>query len=187
MPAEGGLVALKPPVGPLVGERLRLRLLEERDLEMTLAWRNQDDIRRWFVHSDPLALDAHRAWFDRYQQRDDDFLFLIEEIDRLRKPIGQAGLYHIDRDAGRAEFGRILIGEPDARGSGFAREATALLLSLALDHWGLDAVDLEVFHDNLPALQTYRRVGFEATHEADGLIRMQVTGPQFHAAHSSAS
>ena len=50
----------KPPFLPIETERLRLRLLEERDLPLTLAWRNQDQVRRWFLHDQPIAPTSTR-------------------------------------------------------------------------------------------------------------------------------
>ncbi len=69
-------------IPPIVGERVRLRLLEEADLPRTLAWRNQDHIRRWFVHSDVISPEQHRRWFGAYRERDDDFVFVVEAPDR---------------------------------------------------------------------------------------------------------
>ena len=109
----------KPTIAPLHSQRLRLRLIEATDLPLTLAWRNQHEIRRWFLHSDLLILDSHTTWFHNYLERDDDFLFLIEETARLQKSIGQVGLYRIDWQARTAEYGRLLIGEFDAREAGY--------------------------------------------------------------------
>jgi len=50
---------------------------------MTRAWRNQDHIRKWFFHSDPITTEQHLAWWQRYQDRDDDFVFIIEETETL--------------------------------------------------------------------------------------------------------
>ena len=165
----------KPMIGPLLGQRLRLRLIEAGDLPLTLAWRNQDHIRRWFIHSDLLTLETHRAWFLKYLERDDDFLFLIEETDRLRKPIGQVGLYGINWRERTAEYGRILIGEPDARGERFAGEATTTLLAFAFREWGLREISLEVLSNNERAICVYRRCGFEFTSDKNGLVLMRVT------------
>ena len=49
---------------------------------------------------------------------DDDFVFVVEDLDGPGGLIGQASLYHIDWGAGCAEFGRLLIGESAARGRG---------------------------------------------------------------------
>ena len=125
----------------------------------TLAWRNQEHIRRWFFDSEPLTLERHAAWFARYRERDDDFVFLIEAVGieaiggglcavpkygtprrafpTEPRPIGQAALYRVDWDARRAEFGRLMIGEADAAGRGLAREATAAILNLAFGQLGL--------------------------------------------------
>src|SRR5262249_15184568 len=109
----------------VAGQRVRLRLLTEADLPMTLAWRNQDHIRKWFLNSNLITPEEHRGWFSKYLARDDDFVFVIEEQQVLRKPVGQVSLYRIEWQLGRAEYGRLLIGEPDAAGRGLAREATA--------------------------------------------------------------
>src|SRR5208282_4845185 len=100
----------KRQLAPLQAGRIRLRLLEEQDLPRTLAWRNQDHIRRWFFFSERLTPEQHAAWFVSYRQRDDDFVFIIEEAGDGR-PIGQVALYHVDWLAGTAEFGRLMIGE----------------------------------------------------------------------------
>ena len=84
----------------LLGDRVTLRLLEEADLPRTLAWRNQNHIRRWFVRSDIITPNQHRQWFEAYRQRDDDFVFVIEETRELRKTIGQVSLYRVDWDGG---------------------------------------------------------------------------------------
>ena len=91
-----------------------MRLLEERDLPLTLEWRNREENRHWFFSSDPIAPEQHRRWFDRYKEKDDDFVFVIEEMESLKRPVGQLSLYDIDWAAGRAEFGRLLIGDPEA-------------------------------------------------------------------------
>ncbi len=169
----------KPLVAPIVGPRVRLRPLAEGDLPLTLAWRNQDPIRRWFVHSELLTWEQHRSWFARYLERDDDFLFLIEETSQLKKPVGQVGLYRIDRQARCAEYGRIMIGEPDAQGQGLAAEATAALLDFAFREWNLHTIELEVFADNERALRIYLRNGFESVELREGLLRMRLTPERF--------
>src|SRR5262245_57259986 len=152
----------KRPIPPLQGDRVTLRLLEEADLPRTLAWRNQDHIRRWFVHSDIIPEDQHRRWFEAYRERDDDFVFVIEETRTLRKSVGQVSLYRVDWIRRRAEYGRLMIGEADAAGRGLARQATAVLIDYALGTLGLREIELEVFADNAPAIAIYSACGFLA-------------------------
>jgi diamine N-acetyltransferase len=153
----------KRRVLPLVSGRIRLRLLQESDLLQTLAWRNQEGVRRWFFYSERITPGQHSNWYAEYVERDDDFVFIIEEIERLNKPVGQVALYHVDWAAGRAEFGRLMIGEQAARGQGLARVATTLLVDTALSSWGLREVYLEVYTDNQPALAIYDACGFRVT------------------------
>src|SRR5882672_9014262 len=162
----------KRTVPPLVGDRVRLRPLEEADLSRTLVWRNQDHIRRWFVYSEVITPDQHRAWFEGYRDRDDDFVFVIEETRDLRKPVGQVSLYRIDWERHRAEYGRLLIGEADAAGRGLAREATDVLLRHATTTWGIVETELEVFADNAAAIAIYAASGFTARERRGPLLHM---------------
>jgi diamine N-acetyltransferase len=159
-------------IPPLQTGGIRLRLLEERDLAQTLAWRNQDHIRRWFFSSDRLAPEQHAGWFARYQERDDDFVFIIEQTEGDVRPIGQAAIYYVDWPRGKAVFGRLMIGEADAAGRGLARAATAALVDLARDQLGLRELYLEVMPGNLPAIRVYESCGFEVTGSTEKSLRM---------------
>ncbi len=166
----------KPTVDPIEGKTVRLRLLEEADLPLTLAWRNQDNIRKWFFHSEIITPHQHKAWFDQYSNRDDDFVFIIELLSsQACRPVGQVALYHIDWNEREAEFGRLMIGEIDAHGKGFASEATNLVVKLAREQFKLRQIYLEVFSDNLIALSIYANIGFKKVFEEKGVTRMVLT------------
>ena len=162
----------KRVIPPLAGERVRLRLLEEADLPCTLAWRNQDHIRRWFVHADVITPEQHRRWFDGYRERDDDFVFVIEETRDLRKPVGQVSLYRLDSARHRAEYWRLMIGEAYATGRGLAHEATDVLIRYATTALGLHEIELEVFADNAAAVAIYSACGFRLREQRGPLLHM---------------
>jgi RimJ/RimL family protein N-acetyltransferase len=162
----------KRPIPPIVEDQFRLRLLEENDLPMTLAWRNQDHIRRWFLHSDIITPERHRAWWEHYRDRDDDFVFVIEETRQLNRPVGQASLYNIDWPGGRAEFGRLMIGDAAASGLGLARQSTARLIDEALGPWQLREIRLEVLETNVAARRVYEACGFSQSTINDGVVVM---------------
>jgi RimJ/RimL family protein N-acetyltransferase len=168
----------KRPLGELPGQRVRLRLLSEGDLETTLAWRNQDRIRKWFFTPDVITPEQHHAWFAKYRERDDDFVFIIEETRDLGRPVGQVALYRVDWAKGCAEYGRLMIGDAEAAGKGLAREATALLLDAAFGRWGLREVYLEVMEGNAPAIALYEKCGFGREEGAPpGVVRMERRRP----------
>jgi diamine N-acetyltransferase len=156
-----GLV-IKRTIPPIENDAVRLRLLQPDDLPLTLAWRNQDHIRRWFFYSDKLTPEQHQGWFEKYRQRDDDFVFIIESLE-LARSVGQVALYGIDWEKRRAEFGRLMIGDPAAAGKGLAQSATRLALQVGIETLGLDEIYLEVFADNSAAIKVYEKAGFAIT------------------------
>jgi diamine N-acetyltransferase len=159
-----------PPV--IEGKRVRLRPLAQDDLPVTLAWRNEASIRKWFFSSQVVTPQQHHDWFEHYLTRDNDFVYIIEEILVLKKAIGQLSIYDIDWDQKQAEFGRFMIGETAALGQGLAKEATRLLVEFAESEWGLEQIYLEVYADNLSAIALYQRCGFFMISSSKGIVRM---------------
>jgi diamine N-acetyltransferase len=161
----------KRPLSPIQNETVRLRQLADADLPLTLAWRNQPEIRRWFFHSEELTWEQHRGWFEKYAVRDDDFVFIIED-GHTGQPIGQVALYHIDWEARRCEYGRLMMGEGAARGKGYAKAATRLVCQLGFETLGLDEIYLEVFEHNAAARAVYTACGFQLDRLQDGVAYM---------------
>ena len=167
----------KRVISPIKKGRIQLRLLAESDLMMTLAWRNQEHIRKWFIHPDIISPEQHRKWFEEYVERDNDFLFIIEETQNLGKPVGQISLYNIDWSENRGEFGRLLIGDPEGIGRGLAKEATRAALQLAFETFRLQEVFLQVFRHNVTAIAFYQGCGFRSGDERNGLLLMKLLRP----------
>jgi diamine N-acetyltransferase len=159
---------------PIEDEQIVLRLLEKADLPLTLSWRNQDHIRKWFLNTDVITEEKHYAWFERYDGLDNDFVFLILAKELGNKPVGQISLYEVDWQGMTAEFGRLMIGLPAAKGKGYAKQATRLLLEYGFEQMRLIEIHLEVKEDNAPAVSIYRAAGFTETSKKDGLITMSI-------------
>lgn len=174
----------KRHIAPVENEAVVLRLLEESDLLLTLSWRNQDNIRRWFFTTEEIPFEKHQAWFNRYRTLDTDFVFIILAKALNLKPIGQISLYAIDWQSLIGEYGRLMIGEPQARGKGLAKSASLLLLQIGFDILGLREIVLEVKQDNLPAVSIYRSIGFEGTSTENGVIKMTMRADQVKRANS---
>lgn len=164
----------KRKLPPIEGDHIILRLLERDDLPLTLSWRNQDEIRKWFLNTAPIQADTHRAWFERYQELDNDFVFLILAKDMNCVPVGQVSIYNIDWNAKTAEFGRLMIGEPRAKGRGIAKESTRVLLDYFFESLRLNEIRLEVKENNKAAIAIYCSTGFYERSRENGLVIMSI-------------
>jgi len=164
----------KPSIAPIESDQIRLRLLEESDLPMTMVWRNQEHIRKWFINSAAITQEQHRIWYARYCECDNDFLFIIEDIAILHKPIGQIALYNLDWEERKAEYGRLLIGDKTALHRGFARQATRLLLNYAFAQLKMKKIELVVLSENVEAISLYEKCGFIEVEEINGLKKMVI-------------
>jgi len=159
---------MKRSIAPFGNESIRLRLIEERDLEKTLSWRNRDDARVWFKNSSQLTFEQHQAWFHRYLKRDDDFLFVVEVGGQL---VGQASVYDIQWDVASAEIGRFLVA-PNSGGKGYIGAACDSLIQFCADTFNLEYLFLEVIETNDLAIRLYQRNGFLEELRHGGLVRM---------------
>jgi RimJ/RimL family protein N-acetyltransferase len=151
-----------------------LALLTEADLPLTLAWRN--DLRTAFFNADLLDAARHRLWFERYRELDSDFVFIITDREQLHCAVGQASLYDIDWDAGTAEYGRLMLGHPLAKGRGLATEATRLLVEKATA-LGLRDLRVHIRTTNLASIAVCRRCGWQDVADRDGVLEMRRLAP----------
>lgn len=151
-----------------------LRRMRTDDAEHIVRWRSRPDVLSGMFSDTPPTLESHLRWFASMQEQGDREEFVIVERDGER-PIGTVGLSSIDNAARRAEYGGLL-GDPTARGKGYAYEASHLLLTHAFATMNLNKVYLQLLARNERALSLYERLGF--VHE--GRLRCHVVkGNQF--------
>lgn len=125
------------------------RLFERWENDALVAHLSGDPVR-------PTTSEAATAAFT--PETADAVRFAIYERPTHRC-IGFAGLRHIDRAQGTAEFG-ISIGERDCWGNGYGTDATRLILDYAFRTLGLRNVLLEVYAFNERGIRAYLRAGF---------------------------
>lgn len=134
---------------------ITLRPVEETDIESLRCWRN-DSANAKYIRALPyITPQMQREWFEAYLKDDDHVMFAALRAGEL---IGSVSLY--DRYGEEAQFGRLLIGNPTARGKGCAAAITSLCLKAGFETLGLSRIYASVHTNNLPALKTYVRVGF---------------------------
>jgi diamine N-acetyltransferase len=104
-------------------------------------------------------LSHQDQWYDEYLSRTDSLIFIIYLPD-TNQQIGMVGLDHIDHRNQSAEYGRMLIDQPQNRGKGYAVDATITMLSYAFEDLNLNRIYLRVYADNVNAIALYERCRF---------------------------
>ncbi len=136
---------------------LLFRPIVESDIENMRQWRNKDSIRKSFIYQETISKEQQEQWYKNYILNDKDIMFIIEY---LGKAIGTVALYNIDLEKKEAEFGRLMIGDLEARGANIGRRTTCEICKFGFEVLGLDHIMLEVFSDNIYARTPYQKVGF---------------------------
>jgi diamine N-acetyltransferase len=142
---------------------IRIRPLEEGDLNLLAKWRN--DSMSWFFTSLPLAISEQRDWYNHYLDSMTELMYIVEHSTMISegaeslKPVGAMGLVGVDSLHRRAELGRVVM-DRESTGRGYATAAISILSRLAFDGLNLHRLFIEVLADNEAAIGLYEKCGF---------------------------
>jgi RimJ/RimL family protein N-acetyltransferase len=170
-----------------MAELVRLRRLLETDLAALHRWYQSPElwdhlIGEFIPRREAEALAHMRRWLRASPS--ELRLGIVRDPDGAL--LGLAALSPIDLDEGEAEF-HIFLGEPQIRGRGYGRAATAAMLAHAFDELALWRVRLKVLRSNEAALRVYAALGFEPE-GPDGVavLEMSVTDAVFRQRQAAA-
>jgi RimJ/RimL family protein N-acetyltransferase len=166
----------KLKVDPIESSKARFRLIQESDLSMTMGWRNKPRVAHWFKSAALITPEQHRQWFEEYLQRDNDYLFIIEDKNMTDAPVGQVGIYNIDFSAGTAEVGRFLIGEERALGRNMLVDVHRNWLLFWREQHGITEVRTEVRRDNYLALRVNKGCGYVEVGSSGDMVQLVYGG-----------
>ena len=138
-------------------KRILLRPLEERDIEELRILRNKNRI--FFNDSRIISPEQQKAWFQHYYDNENDIMFAVELLNRPNEFIGSIALYHIDRVAKVAEWGRTIIDKEKAPLKGLGVEANVAVGCIAFDQLGLKKITAEFLKFNEGARKIDTRAG----------------------------
>jgi len=159
-------------VEEITATNVRIRSLVYEDIQIIRKWRNQDFVRKWFVHNSIITEEEQEKWWIKYKALRTDKMFVIEEK-ISDKPIGTVALYNIIYGQ-TAEFGRFMIGETWARGKGYGLEAIQLILRYAIEKLQCQKINLEVIKNNEVAIQIYLKIGFKIVEDKGDLLTLSI-------------
>lgn len=149
----------KGPAITIHGKRVTLRSVQKADLPLLASWRKDSRIQQTCSHE---RLRELIQTFPATNSDRNDFI-ICEESD---SPIGLVSLFNRCKTVQQAEIAK-LIGNPDALGVGYAREASCLILAFAFEHLGLERVYLRTNGFNLKNIKLNERLGFKF----EGILR----------------
>ena len=163
---------------------VKIRLITKEDTPNIVAWRNNERVRNNFIFQEVFTEEMHNNWMDTKVASGSVVQFIIETEDYV--PVGS--VYFRDIEDGRGEYG-IFIGDDNAIGKGYGKEAAKLALEYAFHILNLEYIFLRVFADNISAIKSYERAGFheyergevEINGEMRSLVFMEVTRQEFDA------
>ena len=152
-----------PPQMPLQGEGIRIRAFDPTgDRALFSGWL-EDERGRFFLLS---SITAKTLDIDQVLRSDQNLLGVITLPDAT--PIGMMAFLDLDRWQQKAEL-RKLIGEPEYRGRGFARQATTLWIHYGLHGLGLKKIYLNTLQTNIRNIRLNEALGFHV----EGILRKE--------------
>jgi RimJ/RimL family protein N-acetyltransferase len=138
---------------------LNLRPVNRDDLAQLAEWRNTPEIRQRTREWKPLNDADQERWFQRISGPDRRDLMFVVEAAGSRERIGVVGLCYWDPLDATAEVS-FYIGEPSARGQGFAPRALTLLLDWGFETMRLERIWAEAYAFNDVSIGLLQSLGF---------------------------
>lgn len=137
-----------------------IREIEERDIELLRTWRNQEKIRKYFLNSNYITEKQQQEWFQMYQQKNNDKMFIIEKMEEKNIRIGACAFYHMNFHTRTAEFGRLMIGDESFVGKGLGKQAVILACKYAFEILNIEEVYVYILTHNTKVIQLHKDIGF---------------------------
>lgn len=142
------------------GEHLNVALkpLNEDNLESLRVWRNNTEQTKFLRPIGEITPEMQQNWFRSYLDNPQDIVFGIYETEKLNRLVGSLSLYDI-KD-GRAEIGKIQVGDSEAHGMGIGRTSLIIAMKIGFEILGLREIYASVHQDNVTARTNDLRIGF---------------------------
>ena len=153
----------------LEGEKVRLRPLDERDLDHVMEWVNDQEVTRTLLMGRyPVTRQMEKEWLEgRLKGSEKEVSFVIETL--AGSYLGGIGFFRIQAVERHAELG-LVIGRKSEWGKGYAREAMSLLMDYGFTQLNFNMIYLAVVPHNTRAHKIYLDLGFKE----EGLLRQRI-------------
>jgi len=154
----------------MFGSKINLRALSKDDAKVSWKWRNSNAMREYYSgHPFFVTQDDEEAWIARISGSNFPLTTFGIEEKSTKNLVGMCFLKDINMLNRTSEFA-IFIGDENAKGKGFAKEATLKTVEFAFKDLNLNRVFLIVQEDNENAINLYKKCGFRN----EGILREAV-------------
>ena len=152
----------------LMGEKIYLRLMEEKDISSKVRWINDPEVRKTLVLDYPISEVGTKQWLHSIasDKTRKDFIVCLSENDLS---IGFGGFVNIDYKNRKAET-YMTVGQKEYWGKGYAGDIKKTLLEYAFEEMGLNRVYSCVWAENEKMISLNHKFGFES----EGVLREDV-------------
>jgi len=133
----------------------KLRMLEKRDLETVLAWRNLDRIRMNMYTDHLITMEEHQAWFKGLKGSNKNITLLFEFMD---EPIGVMSYNEMDHQNNNCKWGFYLGKENLQKGTGMVLGYMGL--RYAFEILNVRKLSGEVFDFNIASYKFHKKLNF---------------------------
>jgi len=152
-----------------------LRPLAHNDIELLRTWRN-DPVNSSYLRQIPfITAEMQEEWYKEYLADEDTITFSIVENVVLGRMVGSISLYHFSKD-GKAELGKVLIGDAEAHGKKIGFRAVSAAVNTAIEHLHKNEIYLYVYENNIPAIKIYTQAGFKEFTRSGNELLMKYQG-----------
>jgi diamine N-acetyltransferase len=146
----------------LKNDRIRLRPVEETDLNILYEWEN--DTNLWLLSNTVAPFSKHTLSMYIETAHEDIYttkqLRLMIESQELNETVGCIDLFDFDYNNKRAGIG-ILVHKKEHRGQGFASDALELLKEYAFKTLDLHQLYCNILQDNESSVKLFEKYGFQ--------------------------
>lgn len=143
------------------GKKTRLRPIHKNDIEKSLIWKNDPEIRENVQgYRFPVTERMEEIWYESALngQSRTKVIFSIESL-KDNMFVGFIELNQIDWISRRCSFG-ITIGEKEYQNIGIGKDSIILLFNYAFEYLNIRKICLEVAAYNTKAINLYKKIGF---------------------------
>jgi len=158
----------------LIGKRIYIRPINDRDTDNIISWRNKDFVMDNFIYRIPLDRETHERWVNDKVNTGQVAQFIMG-LNESGEEFGSVYISHIDKEAASGEFG-IFIGKETMLGKGYGGDAMELIELYGAKRLGLKTMTLRVIESNERAAKLYESRGYTKKSEEYEIITTEEDG-----------